>query len=65
MHNNKYDIQTLDKVISTINMKTQAQTQNVILNTKSKWATFTYVGQQTKFIIVFFKYQPKNTIQNK
>lgn len=49
----------LDKVISTINAKTQVQTEKENINTqtksKTKWATFTYVGQQTKFITKLFK----------
>lgn len=48
LHNNKYDIQVLDKVISTINTKIHAQIKNGTQNTqtKLKWATFTYTGEQ-------------------
>ena len=59
MRNNKYDTQISDKIISTINAKTKTQTQketfNIETKSKTRWATFTYVGQQTKFITKLFK----------
>ena len=58
MHINKYD-NILDKSFSTINAKVKTQTQketfNTQTNSKTRWGTFTYVGQQTKFITKLFK----------
>ena len=59
LHNNKYDANILDKVISSINAKTQVQMKKDNINTqtkhKTKWATFTYVRQQMKLFTKLFK----------
>ena len=71
LHNNKYDPLLLDKAISTVNTKTHTQQETLPTQTihKTKLATFTYVGPQTKFITKLFKntnlniaYKTNNTI---
>ena len=42
----------LDKITLTNDAKTQGQKEE---RTKTKWATFIYVGRQTKFITKLFK----------
>ena len=51
LFNNKYDVKILDKITVTNDTKTQER----IEEEKTKWATFTYVGRQTKFIAKLFK----------
>ena len=48
---NKYDVKILDKMISTNDAKTQERTEGekTKIKPETKWATFTYVGRQTKF----------------
>ena len=57
MFNNKYDIKILDKVTLTNDTKTQERIEEGKTKTKPKieWATFTYIGRQTKFITKLFK----------
>ena len=60
LHNNKHDTLLLDKVISSINTKLHIQQETSITQTKRKWATFTYVGRQIKFMTKLFKNTNKN-----
>ena len=71
--NNKYDTQILDKISTRNNTKTTTQnkTHTTLTQSKTKWATFIYVGRQTKFIIKLFKntnvniaYKTNSTIGN-
>ena len=51
LHNNKYDVKILEKITPTSDTQTQERKEK----TKTKWAKFTYVGRQTKFITKLFK----------
>jgi hypothetical protein len=61
--NNKYDIKILDKTIQTITANPSTQHNNsptTITQPRTKWATFTYVGPQIKFITKLFKHTNVN-----
>jgi hypothetical protein len=49
LHNNIYDISILHKVSNTNNKVRKQDTQ------KTKWAKFTCVGKETRFITKLFK----------
>ena len=60
--NNNYDMKILDKTIQTIiaNPTTQHNSPTTITQPRTKWATFMYVGPQTKFITKLFKHTNVN-----
>jgi hypothetical protein len=79
--NNKYhELQRINIILQNNNYprfthknKRKEQNKNTITNTtqKIKWATFTYIGKETRTITKLFKdthikiaYRTKNTIQN-
>ena len=74
LHNDKYDPQLLDRTMSTINTKLQIQQNTYTTPTKlkTKWATFTYIVPQPRFITKIFKntnintaYKTNNTIKKR
>ena len=56
LHTNKYHPSILDKIISSINTKKHTSQDTSQTKHKNKFATFTYIGKQTKFITKLFKH---------
>lgn len=50
LYNNKYDVKVLGRIKAHKEAKTKTKT-----NIKTKWARFTYVGREAKFITKLYK----------